>query len=176
MLTINKFNDGGEFISGNRCERGLGITHKKAETVPNLYDYKYKRLFQYKPLSKEEAPRGTVGIPRVLNMYENYPFWFTFFTKLGFRVELSQRSSKKVYELGIETIPSESVCYPAKIVHGHIMSLINKGVKFIFYPSIPYEKKEDPKADNHYNCPIVTSYPEVIRTNMDTLKEKIYYS
>lgn len=172
LLTINKFNDGGEFISGNRCERGLGITHKKEEKVPNLYDYKYRRLFQYKPLGKEEAPRGTVGIPRVLNLYENYPFWFTFFTQLGYRVELSQRSSKKVYELGIETIPSESVCYPAKIVHGHIMSLINKGVNFIFYPSIPYEKKEDEKADNHYNCPIVTSYPEVIKNNMDILKEK----
>lgn len=172
LLTINKFNDGGEFISGNRCERGLGLSHKQKEVIPNLYDYRYKRLFQYKALSKEEASRGTVGIPRVLNIYENYPFWFTFFTKLGFRVEISQRSSKKVYEMGIETIPSESVCYPAKIVHGHIMSLINKGVNFIFYPSIPHEKKEDPKADNHYNCPIVTSYPEVIKNNMDILKEK----
>ncbi|WP_163194375.1 2-hydroxyacyl-CoA dehydratase [Clostridium thermarum] len=171
LLTINIFNDGGQFISGNRCERGLGIVEKKEE-IPNLYDYKYKRLFKYKPLKKEEAKRGTVGIPRVLNIYENYPFWFTLFTSLGFRVELSQRSSKEVYELGIETIPSESVCYPAKIVHGHIMSLFNRGIDFIFYPSIPFERKEDKNADNHYNCPIVTSYPEVIKNNMDILKER----
>lgn len=171
LLTINKFSDGKEFISGNRCERGAG-KEKAEENIPNLYDYKYKRLFQYKPLSKEEAKRGTVGIPRVLNLYENYPFWFTFFTELGFRVEISQRSSKKVYEMGMETIPSESVCYPAKLVHGHIMDLINRNVDFIFYPSIPYEKKEIKEANNHYNCPIVTSYPEVIKNNMDILKEK----
>ncbi len=121
---------------------------------------------------KEQAPRGQVGIPRVLNLYENYPFWFTFFTKLGFRVEISPRSTKNLYSLGIETIPSESVCYPAKLVHGHIMSLINRGIKFIFYPSIPYEQKEQEKADNHYNCPIVTSYPEVIKKNMDIIAEK----
>ncbi len=171
LLTINKFSDTKEFISGNRCERPLGLTKKKEE-VPNLYDYKYKRIFNYRPLKLEEASRGSVGIPRVLNIYENYPFWFTFFNELGFRVELSPRSSKNIYELGIETIPSESVCYPAKLVHGHIMSLINKGLKFIFYPCIPLERKEQEKADNHYNCPIVTSYAEVIRTNMDVLKEK----
>ncbi len=171
LLTINKFNEGKEFISGNKCERPLGITNKKQD-IPNIYDYKYKRLFKYKPLELEEASRGTVGIPRVLNIYENYPFWFTFFTELKFRVELSPRSSKKIYEMGIETIPSESVCYPAKITHGHIMSLVNKGIKFIFYPCIPYEQKEKEDADNHYNCPIVTSYSEVIRTNMDILKEK----
>lgn len=171
LLTINKFSGGKEFISGNRCERSLGITSKK-EDIPNLYDYKYKRIFGYKPLKSEEASRGTVGIPRVLNIYENYPFWFTFFTELKFRVELSPRSSKKIYELGIETIPSESACYPAKITHGHIMSLINKEIKFIFYPCIPYEQKEKEEADNHYNCPIVTSYAEVIKTNMDILKEK----
>lgn len=171
LLTINKFNEGKEFISGNKCERPLGITNKKQD-IPNIYDYKYKRLFKYKPLELKEASRGTVGIPRVLNIYENYPFWFTFFTELKFRVELSPRSSKKIYEMGIETIPSESVCYPAKITHGHIMSLVNKGIKFIFYPCIPYEQKEKEDADNHYNCPIVTSYSEVIRTNMDILKEK----
>lgn len=175
LLTINKFNDKKEFISGNRCERPLGLTSKKNE-VPNLFDYKYKRIFNYTPLKKEEASRGSVGIPRVLNMYENYPFWFTFFNDLSFRVELSPRSSKSIYEMGIETIPSESVCYPAKLVHGHIMSLIKRGVKFIFYPCIPLEKKEQELAENHYNCPIVTSYAEVIRTNMDVLKdEKIVY-
>ena len=171
VLTINKFDNDREFISGNRCEKALGISGKKEE-IPNVYDYKYKRIFDYIPLKKDEAPRGVIGIPRVLNIYENYPFWFTFFTSLGFRVELSQRSSKKVYEMGIETIPSESACYPAKIAHGHIMSLINKGIDLIFYPCIPYEKKEQKGADDHYNCPIVTSYPEVIKNNMDILKER----
>ena len=168
MLTINEFNDGRRFVSGNRCERGAGLEIKNA-SHPNLYDYKYKKLFSYKSLSKEEATRGTVGIPRVLNLYENYPFWHTFFTKLGFRVELSPRSSKKIYEAGIETIPSESVCYPAKLVHGHIAKLIEKQVDFIFYPSIPYEEKEFEGADNHYNCPVVTSYPETIKHNTDPI-------
>ncbi|MCB2293768.1 2-hydroxyacyl-CoA dehydratase [Clostridium algoriphilum] len=171
VLTINQFDKKREFISGNRCEKALGLSNKKEE-VPNVYDYKYKRIFDYIPLKKEKAPRGVIGIPRVLNIYENYPFWFTFFTNLGFRVEVSQRSSKKVYEMGIETIPSESACYPAKIAHGHIMSLINKGIDLIFYPCIPYEKKEQKDADDHYNCPIVTSYPEVIKNNMDILKER----
>ncbi|HOP99680.1 MAG TPA: acyl-CoA dehydratase activase-related protein [Acetivibrio clariflavus] len=170
LLTVNKFQGNKEFISGNRCERGAGREEKK-EDVPNLYDYKYKRMFSYTPLKPEQAFRGTVGIPRVLNMYENYPFWFTFFTELKYRVELSPRSSKKIYELGIETIPSESVCYPAKLVHGHIMSLIKKGVDIIFYPCLPYENIEFEDADNHYNCPIVTSYPEVIRNNVDAIKE-----
>ena len=171
LLTINKFSGGNDFISGNRCERGAG-EEKEKEEVPNLYDYKYKRIFNYMPLSAEKAIRGTVGIPRVLNIYENYPFWFTFFKELKFRVEISPRSSKKIYELGIETMPSESVCYPAKLVHGHIMSLINKKVDFIFYPCLPYEKHEVKESDNHYNCPIVTSYAEVIKNNMDILKEK----
>jgi len=171
LLTINRFPDGREFISGNRCEKGAGM-EKKDENIPDLYDYKYKRIFGYTPLSRDEAVRGTVGIPRVLNIYENYPFWFTFFTELKFRVELSPRSSKKIYELGIETMPSESVCYPAKLAHGHIMSLVNRGIKFIFYPCLPYEKKEQQEANNHYNCPIVTSYSEVIKNNMDVLREK----
>lgn len=169
LLTINQFNDGSKYVSGNRCERGAGVENSY-EDVPNLYDYKYKRIVGYKQTNNIEYTRGTVGIPRVLNMYENYPFWFTFFDQLKFRVELSPRSSKKIYELGIETMPSESVCYPAKLVHGHIMSLVNKKVNFIFYPCLPYEMVEDEKADNHYNCPIVTSYPEVIKNNMDVLK------
>ena len=171
LLTINKFSTDEEFISGNRCERGLGI-EKKREDVPNLYKYKFKRLFSYKPLDKDKAKRGTIGIPRVLNMYENYPFWFTLLTELGFRVELSPVSSKKIYELGIETIPSESACYPAKISHGHIMALVNRGIKTIFYPCVSYERIEFKDAGNHYNCPMVTSYPEVIRTNMDVFKDK----
>lgn len=171
LLTINRFDSGKEFISGNRCERGVG-KEKDNEDVPNLYQYKYNRLFNYVPLSKEEATRGVVGIPRVLNLYENYPFWFTLLTELRFRVELSPRSSKKVYEQGIETIPSESACYPAKLVHGHISSLVNRGVDFIFYPCIPHEQKEIKDANNHFNCPMVTSYPEVIKNNMDVLEEK----
>lgn len=171
LLTVNKFQDGRQYISGNRCERGAGI-EKPQEDVPNLYEYKYKQLFNYIPLSIKEAVRGSIGIPRVLNLYENFPFWFTLFTELKFRVEVSPRSSKKIYELGIETIPSESACYPAKIVHGHIMSLVNRGVKVIFYPCLPYEKREFEDADNCYNCPMVTSYSEVIKNNMDVLKEK----
>lgn len=170
LLTVNNFGDGKEFVSGNRCERGAGIEEKK-ESAPNLFDFKYKRVFSYTPLKQDQAYRGTIGIPRVLNIYENYPFWFTFFTELKYRVELSPRSSKKIYELGIETIPSESVCYPAKLVHGHIMSLVKRDVDIIFYPCIPYESIEYKDADNHFNCPIVTSYPEVIKNNMDVIKE-----
>ncbi len=170
LLTINKFSTEEEFVSGNRCERGLGIEKPKENKLPNLYDYKYKRTFNYKPLKEEEAKRGVIGIPRVLNMYENYPFWFTLLTDLGFSVKLSAHSSKKIYELGIETIPSESACYPAKLAHGHIMNLINRGIKNIFYPCVSYEKKEFEEAQNHYNCPMVTSYPESIKNNMDELK------
>ena len=171
LLTINKFSETEKYITGNRCERPLGEIAKK-KNVPNLYKYKLKRIFSYKPLSKEEAIRGEIGIPRVLNMYENYPFWFTFLTKLKFKVVLSSISNKEIFKLGIETIPSESACYPAKISHGHIMYLINKGLKIIFYPCVPYEYKEDSGANNHYNCPMVTSYPDVIKNNIDDLKEK----
>ena len=171
LLTINKFGNGGSFISGNRCERGAG-KEKEHGSLPNLFEYKYKRIFKYKPLDIKHARRGIVGIPRVLNMYEDYPFWFTMFTEMGFRVQLSDRSSNKLYEKGIETIPSESVCYPGKLVHGHIMNLIEKGVKFIFYPSITHEQREQKEADNHFNCPIVVSYPEVIKNNVDVLREE----
>ena len=171
LLTINRFTDGRVFVSGNRCERGAGGEVTKND-IPDLFDFKYRLLTSYKPLSEKEAVRGVIGIPRVLNMYENYPFWHTFFTELKFRVVVSPRSSRKVYEMGIETMPSESVCYPAKLAHGHIMSLVSMGVKNIFYPCIPYERKEDEKADNCYNCPIVTSYSEVIKANMDVLREK----
>ncbi len=149
----------------------LGRAKPEKAPVPNLFEWKYKRLFRYKPLSADSATRGDVGIPRVLNMYENYPFWFTFFTKLGFRVRLSPRSSRHIYEQGLESIPSESVCYPGKISHGHVEALIKAGVKFIFYPCAPYERVEDPGVGNHYNCPIVTSYPEVLRNNMDRLRQ-----
>lgn len=167
-LTINHFSGGRKFITGNRCERGLG-KEKNTNKLPNLFDYKFHRYFDYTPLEESEAIRGCMGIPRVLNMYENYPFWFTFFTALKFRVVLSPASTRKIYELGIESIPSESECYPAKLAHGHVQWLINQGVEHIFYPSIPYERKEFKDANNHYNCPIVTSYPENIKNNMDPI-------
>ena len=167
-LTINKFTGGRQYISGNRCERGLG-KQKNENSVPNLFDYKLKRLFGYEPLPADEAKRGTVGIPRVLNMYEDYPFWFTFFTKLGYRVVLSPLSNRKIYELGIESIPSESECYPAKLAHGHISWLLNQKVDFIFYPALFYERNEFADANNHYNCPIVTSYSENIKNNVEEI-------
>ena len=171
LLTINRFSGGRSFITGNRCEKGLG-KEKNKENIPNLYEYKNHRIFEYEayaPLSKEEAPRGTVGLPRVLNMYENYPFWATFFKKLGFAVVLSPQSTRKIYEMGIESIPSESECYPAKLAHGHVQWLIGQKVDFIFYPCIPYERNEFPDSNNHYNCPIVTSYAENIKNNVDEI-------
>lgn len=170
LLTINKFNGGRQFISGNRCERGLGKERNK-DHLPNMYEFKNKLLFSYKSLDPDKAPRGTVGLARALNMYENYPFWHTFFTKLGFRVVLSPKSSRQIYELGIESIPSESECYPAKLVHGHVSWLIHQGIKFIFMPCIPYERCEDETTNNHFNCPIVTSYGENIKNNMEELKD-----
>lgn len=169
LLTINNFTGGRRFITGNRCEKGLG-KEKSEHEVPNLFEYKMHRLFDYDPLSEEKAPRGVLGILRVLNMFEDYPFWFTFFTELGFSVKLSPVSNKKVYEAGMESIPSESVCYPAKLVHGHIMNLINDGVKRIFYPGIPYERKDIMDADNNFNCPIVASYTENIKNNVEDLR------
>ncbi|HIU78751.1 MAG TPA: 2-hydroxyacyl-CoA dehydratase [Candidatus Avilachnospira avicola] len=168
VLTINNFGAGRNFISGNRCERGLGKERSRKE-IPNLFDYKLKRMFDYEPLPADLAIRGKVGIPRVLNMYENYPFWATFFRELKFQTVLSPLSTRKIYELGIESIPSESECYPAKISHGHVEWLIKNGIKFIFYPCIPYERNETPDAGNHYNCPIVTSYAENIKNNVESL-------
>ena len=167
-LTINHFSGQRTYISGNRCERGLG-KEKKKNKLPNLFEYKLARYFNYEPLSDDMASKGTMGIPRVLNMYENYPFWHVFFTHLGFKVVLSPLSNRKIYELGIESIPSESECYPAKLAHGHVQWLINNGVKNIFYPCIPYERNEFEDATNHYNCPIVTSYPENIKNNIDAI-------
>ena len=169
VLTINQFGSGRHYISGNRCERGLGLAKAKKE-IPNLFDYKYHRMFDYEPLPLDQADRGVVGIPRVLNMYENFPFWAVFFKKLRYHVTLSPQSTRQIYELGIESIPSESECYPAKLVHGHISWLIHQGVKFIFYPCIPYERNESPEAGNHYNCPMVTSYAENIKNNVEELK------
>ncbi len=168
LLTINNFTGGRKFISGNRCEKGLG-KEEKEDSVPNLFKYKLKRMFDYEPLSLDHAPKGVIGIPRVLNIYENFPFWAVFFRELGYRVVLSPQSTRSIYELGIETIPSESECYPAKLSHGHIQWLINEGIRTIFYPSIAYERDETPKANNHYNCPMVTSYPENINNNVEDI-------
>lgn len=173
-LTINTFSDNRRFVSGNRCERGLGKV-KNEENIPNLFEYKTKRLFSYTPLSGEEAYRGKVGIPRVLNMYENYPFWHVFFSKLGYEVVLSPQSTHRIYELGIESIPSESECYPAKLAHGHVQWLISQGIGFIFYPAVFYERIENKDADNHYNCPIVTSYSENIKNNMEAISDGTVY-
>jgi len=176
LLTINHFGEDRKFVSGNRCDVGarIGLGEKPVKNesgIPNLFEQKYKRLFSYKPLSPEDAPRGIVGIPRVLNMYENYPLWFTFFTELGYAVKLSPRSSRAVYEKGMDSIPSESQCYPAKLVHGHIEMLIKQGVPYIFYPGITHERQLVEGADNTYNCPMVTSYSENIKNNVDSLAE-----
>ena len=168
MLTINKFPGGRRHVTGNRCEKGLGGTGT-GRKGPNVMAYKLKRMFDYPPL--ENPTRGVIGIPRVLNMYENYPFWATFFRELGFRVVLSPKSSRKIYELGMESIPSESECYPAKLSHGHVQWLINEGVKTIFHPCVFYEHQETPGAQNHYNCPIVVSYPENLKNNVEAVAD-----
>ena len=172
LITTQIFPDGNRYSTGNRCERGIGKQITKEDKAPNIYNYKYERLFDYyKPL--KDAPKGRIGIPRVLNMYEDFPFWFTFFTNLGYEVVLSGKSSAQLYCKGMSTIPSDSLCYPGKLVHGHIMDLIEKGIDTIFYPCIPYNMK-DPlhESDNNYNCPIVASYAENIRANMDILRQK----
>ena len=171
LLTVNDFGGGRRFITGNRCEKGAGGSKRKKNDAPNLFEYKNKLLFDRPVLAEDEAPRGTVGIPRALNMYENYPFWHAFFTKLGFRVVLSDQTNGKTYEAGIESMPSESVCYPAKLSHGHIMNLIKKDPDFIWMPCIRWERQEDPGATNHYNCPIVMSYPQALELNVDELGE-----
>jgi predicted CoA-substrate-specific enzyme activase len=173
LLTINKFNDKSSYISGNRCEKGLGL-EKKKDPERNLSLYKYQRVFDYhrsKPVSRKER----IGIPRVLNLYENYPFWYTLFDSLGFEVVLSHESNRKLYDLGLESIPSESVCYPAKIAHGHIEDLVNQGVSHIFYPSVPYNQQEDSIATNRFNCPVVASYPDVLKGSIEAFKDQVKF-
>lgn len=172
MLTISKFEGNRKHITGNRCEKGAG--GNKGSQAPNMVSYKLKRMFSYESLN--QPPRGTIGIPRVLNMYENYPFWATFFTKLGFGVLLSPFSDRKLYEMGMESIPSESECYPAKLAHGHVEWLIKEGITTIFHPCVFYEKKESESAQNHYNCPIVVSYAENLKNNVEAVTEgKVSY-
>ncbi len=175
LLTINDFGNSEKFISGNRCEKGIGL-HRKEKVDINLFDYKYKRVFNYRNLDEESAIRKEIGIPRVLNIYEDYPLWHTILTNLGFSVVLSDESSKGIYEQGMDSIASESACYPAKLVHGHIQNLIKKGIKNIFYPCIRSESKEFKNANNSFNCPVVMSYSEVIKNNISEIKEnKINY-
>ena len=168
MLTVNKFSGGRVHITGNRCERGSGSKERGARGE-NLMEYKRKRLFDYEPLSENEAKRGVIGIPRVLNMYENYPFWATLFRELSFSVVTSPFSDRKIYEMGMESIPSESECYPAKLSHGHVEWLISRGVRTIFHPCVYYEHKETPKAENKFNCPIVVSYAENLKNNVEAI-------
>ncbi|WP_407922688.1 acyl-CoA dehydratase activase-related protein [Actinomyces mediterranea] len=171
QMTISTFSNGERHVSGNRCERGASLEKvPKKSDLPNLFDWKYKRIFGYRRLTDAKAHRGDMGIPRVLGMYENYPFWFTMLTELGFRVMVSGRSNHELFETGMESIPSENVCYPAKLVHGHIESLLDKGITNIFYPCVNFEQESD-GADNHFNCPVVATYPEVIRNNMERLRD-----
>ncbi|MDD7541361.1 MAG: acyl-CoA dehydratase activase-related protein [Mobiluncus porci] len=171
-VSISTFANGTRHVTGNRCERGASLEkHPKKSEIPNLFDWKYQRLFSYRRLTEKNATRGDIGIPRVLGMYEDYPLWFTILTHLGFRVMISGRSSHDLFEEGMESIPSENICYPAKLTHGHIEQLLAKGVKTIFYPCVNYNMPRNPKQDNNFNCPVVATYPEALRHNMESLAE-----
>ncbi|MCI8916979.1 MAG: 2-hydroxyglutaryl-CoA dehydratase [Oscillospiraceae bacterium] len=166
-LTVNSFDGGRRFISGNRCSRPLG--KEKAE-LPDLYRYKYQRLRAMEGKGFGDGSRGRIGLPFGLNMYENLPFWFELFTRLNFEVVLSPESSRKLYIKGQRTIPSDTVCYPAKLLHGHVEALVEAGVDAIFYPCMSYNFDEK-TADNNYNCPVVAYYPELLAANMPDLKK-----
>ncbi|MBQ7003068.1 MAG: 2-hydroxyacyl-CoA dehydratase [Oscillospiraceae bacterium] len=171
LLNVIRFSDGGKFVSGNRCEKGAGI--KRTFEVPDLYTYKYDSLFQ---LAKTQpaVSRAKVGLPMVLNFYEQLPFWHTLFTRLGFTVEISGESDRKTYFKGQHTIASDTVCYPAKIAHGHIENLLEKNVDFIFWPCMSYNLKED-NTDNCFNCPIVAYYPELMHANHSGLNKHNFF-
>ena len=164
-LTINSFGKGRKFIAGNRCERP--VTKKAPSNELNMYDYKLKLLDEYQPV---EGLRGKLGIPMGLNMFELYPFWYRFFTELKFEVFHSPYSNRKLYQRGQQTIPSDTVCFPAKLMHGHVQTLIDEGAETIFYPCLSYNFDEN-LGDNHYNCPVVAYYPEVIKNNMKDIKK-----
>ncbi len=169
-LTVNRFDGGRRFISGNRCSRPLG--QEKAE-IPDLMKFKYDYLRSLEGKGKGDGSRGRIGIPFGLNMYENLPFWFTLFTELNFEVTLSPASTRSLYIKGQRTIPSDTVCYPAKLLHGHIMALLEDGVETIFYPCMSYNFDEQ-LSDNHYNCPVVAYYPDLLGVNIPAL-EKVRY-
>lgn len=164
-LTVNSFGGGKKFIAGNRCERP--ITKKAPSDDMNMYAYKLQLLDEYKPV---EGLRGKLGIPMGLNMFEMYPFWYRFFTELKFEVMHSPYSTRKLYQCGEQTIPSDTICFPAKLLHGHVQTLINEGIKTIFYPCLSYNFDEN-LGDNHYNCPVVAYYPEVINNNMKDIRK-----
>ena len=168
LLTVSTFSDGGRYISGNRCEKRVKNAGA-AQPGANMMAYKRQRLFDYPALEENEAKRGVIGIPRVLNLYENFPYWATFFRHLGFRVVVSPFSTRAIYEMGMESIPSESECYPAKLAHGHVEWLAQHGVTTIFHPCVFYEYQETPDAQNHYNCPMVVSYPENLKNNVEAI-------
>ena len=171
-LTIIRFNDGHRFISGNRCEKGAGI---KTENLPeNMFEFKYSLIREYEGI-KPENPIAKVGIPMTLSYYDMLPFFHTMFTSLGFEVVLSEESTRETYYKGQQTIPSDTVCYPAKLAHGHIESLLEKGVDFIFYPCMSYNIDEG-GSDNHYNCPVVAYYPELLKANMPVLNDDNFLS
>lgn len=171
-LTMITFSDGHKFISGNRCEKGAGI--KKTAEAPCLYEYKYKRLKSVMDSGDPESPKATVGLPMVLGFYEQLPFWKTLFNKLGFKVVLSGESTRDMYFKGQHTIPSDTVCYPAKLAHGHVVDLLEKGVDVIFYPCETYNVDEG-HSDNNYNCPVVAYYPELLKANIPELSENNFY-
>ncbi|NLF35300.1 MAG: 2-hydroxyglutaryl-CoA dehydratase, partial [Clostridiales bacterium] len=166
-ITVNQFDGGRRYISGNRCSRPTG---QKRTERPNLYSYKYQKLRALEGVGDGTGARGRVGIPFGLNMYENLPFWFAFFTKLNFEVVLSAESSRQLYLKGQHTIPSDTVCYPAKLMHGHIESLVEAGAETIFYPCLPYNFDEG-IGDNNYNCPVVAYYPELLAANVSALNQ-----
>lgn len=167
-LTVIKFNDGRKFIAGNRCEKGAGI--KITNSTPNMYEYKYHKLLEIAE-EKPQKPIAKVGFPLALNFYDQLPIFHKLFTELGFEVVISDESSRDVYYIGQHTIPSDTVCYPAKLAHGHIENLLDKGVDFVFYPCMSYSIDEG-ASDNHYNCPVVAYYPELLRANMPRLTQE----
>ena len=179
MLTINAFSDGRTYVTGNRCDRGAGdMIQEKHKPVPNMVDAKLRRYFDYflKKNIPEFEGKLRIGIPRVLNIYEDFPFWFTFFHQLGCEVVLSNYTTKDQYNKAIDTIPSDTACYPAKAVHGHIRDLAEAQVDLIWYPCIQHGPKEFSR-DNNYHCPMVISYPELIRNNMqDVMGETPFYA
>jgi predicted nucleotide-binding protein (sugar kinase/HSP70/actin superfamily) len=166
-ITVNTFPGGRRYISGNRCQRPLG---KAKSELPDMYQFKYRLLRSLNGKGEGSGARGRIGIPFGLNMYENLPFWFAFFTALNFEIVLSPESSRSLYSKGQRTIPSDTVCYPAKLMHGHLEALMDDGVDAIFYPCMPYNFDEG-KGDNHYNCPVVAYYPELLAANIARLKE-----
>ena len=169
-LTVNSFDGGRRFVSGNRCSRPLG---EEPSHLPDLMRYKYDHLRSLHGTGQGDGSRGRIGIPFGLNMYENLPFWFELFTRLNFRVVLSPQSSRKLYLKGQRTIPSDTVCYPAKLLHGHVEALVEEGVDAIFYPCMPYNFDEG-VSDNNYNCPVVAYYPELLAANVPDLKKTRY--